>query len=473
MLYNKESGFGKHSQSIPFAGGGQVFVVARTAAAGRQVLQDTFKGDPEGKVRFQTSVDAAINQTTASRGDRIYVAPNHTETFTAAAGFALDVAGVEVIGLGVGNNRPVFTISSTDNAGTITMSGNNTKLHNIVIVCNDDALTNALVVTGDNCDIDIETQDTSSTVEAATMVRLDTANNCKLKIKHLGFTGGNAMVSLVRLDDCDNVRIDVDFYGIATTAVVEMVDVASTNVAVTGKFYLSGTTDLSKDVVDTVTGSTWWVEGFDGAAGAPFSGGSGNAVAIGDLSTIAANLLVPSADVTTNTALRDVIGNKTDASVYVPGTTKSVAAYSKGTADLQEKVAKKTAAVISNGLTLFTIAGGPIQILSLVSVCETANDATASTLQYNVTPTTGVAQTISGASASLANQAAGGSVTLAGTALSTAALLNANGPNLIANPGTIFAPIGTITAVVGAGSTTGTWAHYLRYKPLATGVTVS
>jgi hypothetical protein len=64
-------------------------------------------------------------------------------------------------------------------------------------------------------------------------------------------------------------------------------------------------------------------------------------------------------------------------------------------------------------------------------------------------------------------------VTLAGTALATAALLNANGPNLIANPGTIMVPAGAITAVIGVGSTTGTWRHYIRYKPLAAGVTVS
>ena len=57
--------------------------------------------------------------------------------------------------------------------------------------------------------------------------------------------------------------------------------------------------------------------------------------------------------------------------------------------------------------------------------------------------------------------------------LATAALLNANGLNLIANPGTIFCPIGTIDMVIGVGSTTGTWAQYLRYKPLAVGVTVS
>jgi hypothetical protein len=62
---------------------------------------------------------------------------------------------------------------------------------------------------------------------------------------------------------------------------------------------------------------------------------------------------------------------------------------------------------------------------------------------------------------------------LAGTALATAALYNANGPNLMANPGTIMCPAGTITAVVGVGSTTGTWAHYIRYEPLAVGASVA
>lgn len=136
-------------------------------------------------------------------------------------------------------------------------------------------------------------------------------------------------------------------------------------------------------------------------------------------------------------------------------------------------MALKAAAVMSNGMTLFTCSGGPVRILALVSLCITANDATASTLQYSITPTVGSAQTISGASASLANAAAGASVTLAGTALATAALYNANGPNLIANPGTIFFPVGTLTAVIGVGSTTGTWRHYIRYEPLVSGAVVA
>jgi hypothetical protein len=135
--------------------------------------------------------------------------------------------------------------------------------------------------------------------------------------------------------------------------------------------------------------------------------------------------------------------------------------------------AVKAAATMVNGQTIFTVTGAPILVLGLVSLCITANGATASTLQYSVTPTTGAgAQTISAASGSLANAAAGASVSLLGTALTTAANLNANGPNL-SMTAPIFVPIGAITIVVGVGSTTGTWAHYLYYVPIGPGANVS
>lgn len=125
--------------------------------------------------------------------------------------------------------------------------------------------------------------------------------------------------------------------------------------------------------------------------------------------------------------------------------------------------AVKTAATMVNGQTLFTVTNAPLLILGLVSLCVTANDGTASTLQYSITPTTGAgAQTISAASASLASAAAGASVSLIGTTLGTAALLNANGPNL-GQTVPIFCPLGTITLVIGTGSTTGTWEHHLYY----------
>lgn len=63
------------------------------------------------------TLDAAFAKCTANHGDVIVVMPNHAETITGAGGIAHDVAGVSVIGLGVGNQRPRFLM---DGAATVT-----------------------------------------------------------------------------------------------------------------------------------------------------------------------------------------------------------------------------------------------------------------------------------------------------------------------------------------------------------------
>ena len=128
--------------------------------------------------------------------------------------------------------------------------------------------------------------------------------------------------------------------------------------------------------------------------------------------------------------------------------------------------------VMVNGDVLWTITGGPILIIELLSICVTANDATASTMQYQSVPTVGTATTFSGASATLASATAGTTVRLAPTALSTAPIIvaaSAGGVQLGTNVANrITVQDGTIKLVIGVGSTTGTWKHALRYWPLTT-----
>lgn len=375
------------------------------------------------------TINYAISRCTASKGDVIIVKAGHAETIVAAGGITVDKAGVSIIGLGAGTDRPEISFGTATSASVLITAANVT-IRNIVGISAVDALTNPFHVQAAGCTLDIEWQDPSSALQAVrTVLTTAAGDNLRVTLKTVGITsGGTAPVNAVRLVGCNSGIINLNFYGRASTSVVEFVTTACTNVDVAGYIYNSGVTDGSKNVVDTVTGSTWFAAFEDGAAGQSYSGGSAAALASDDVSAIIT---------------------------------------------VQEKVVNKAAATITNGQTLFTVAGGPIMVIGLTSICVTTNDATASTLQYNATPTVGSATTISGASASLANAAAGASVTLAGTALATAALLSAGGPNLIANPGTIMVPAGVITAVVAIGSTTGTWTHYLRYRPLATGVTVS
>lgn len=477
-MYNKNAGYGNVIGQLPFLGSGKHFIVGDSSTANLDMLKELFGYDPDGTLRYFSTVDAAINECTADAGDMIYVMPGHTETISAASGITSDVAGVSIIGLGSGTERPTFTFSAT--ASTWVVSGASTTIKNIVGVPSIDSVVSGFVVSGASCDLDIEWADASSTVEAVRAVLTTaTADDLKLNLRYLGLTAGNAVVNAVRLVGGSGARINVDFYGVASTAVVEFSTTAVVDCLVTGYMYNSGTTDFTKSVVDTVTGSTWFAAFEDGAAGAGVSGGSGNALAAGDLSAIATAVqttipalhAVPTVDGTADTNMRDVVGRKTDAAAAgAVSATESLMAYAKqnvtNTEFISERVTQiwsTSPAVMADNDRLFTVAGGPIMILELFSICATGNDATASTIVYKITPTIGSEQTISGASASIASAPAGATIALQGTALATAALYNANGPNLIANPGTILCPAGTIDIDVAVGSTTGTWVHVIRY----------
>jgi hypothetical protein len=139
-----------------------------------------------------------------------------------------------------------------------------------------------------------------------------------------------------------------------------------------------------------------------------------------------------------------------------------------------DHVAQTTAAVMSNGLTIFNVFGD-IQITSLVSECVTANNATASTLQYAFTSDNTTATTFSGASTTLASKTAGNVVALSASTLADVPTLSANAAGVVLNTASrgIRLPSGEIKLTIGVGSTTGTWRHYLRYEPLEYGAYVT
>ncbi len=73
------------------------------------------------------TVDYAIGMCTASNGDYIFVMPGHAETVTAA--IAVDVAGISIIGLGNGDNRPTFTL--TGNVPCFNVNADDVRISNM------------------------------------------------------------------------------------------------------------------------------------------------------------------------------------------------------------------------------------------------------------------------------------------------------------------------------------------------------
>lgn len=240
----------------------------------------------------KATLDAAVGLCTASNGDVIYVAPGHAETYsTTGTKVTLDIAGITVVGLGSGTSRPTFTFSHT--GATWVWSAAGVTLQNVLFVTGVDSVVTLCTISGADAKLlDIETRDTTDVEVIDTFI----ATGARLTvIRHLhnGYTGGDANARVWKLNGVARaIFLDCRFITKVTTAVVNFVTTACTGVLVRGcTFLVSSTTDYSKTVVDTITGSTWAVrDAFDVGAGASFSGGSGAALAGDDVSAISAAL---------------------------------------------------------------------------------------------------------------------------------------------------------------------------------------
>lgn len=116
---------------------GKVFFVSNADVLHAQG-QELAGVDQPGGGTFQKpfrTLDFAIGQCTANRGDRIYLMPGHAETYSDATSLNLDVAGIAIIGLGSGSLRPTFTLDTADTA-TIPVSAANIMIANCKFVAN-------------------------------------------------------------------------------------------------------------------------------------------------------------------------------------------------------------------------------------------------------------------------------------------------------------------------------------------------
>lgn len=96
---------------------GKVFIVSASTLKNWEELTEMFPGGPEGKTRVYSTLQGAIDDAEDSGHDVIFIAPEHSETVTAAAGLSIGTTktGLTIIGLGSGNKRPTinFTTATT------------------------------------------------------------------------------------------------------------------------------------------------------------------------------------------------------------------------------------------------------------------------------------------------------------------------------------------------------------------------
>lgn len=220
MNFNLNSGWGKvATNGLPFLGTGRHFFVGDSSTPNLDMIQQLFgyRSDALGTLRFFDDVDEAIGACTAGAGDTIFVLPNHAETITAAGGWAIDVAGVSIVGIGQGENRPIITFG-TNASASITNSAANCRIANLVFKCNVASQNHMLDLTADDfiiedCDFREGTQTGLSFITAdgsdADCDRL-TIRRCKFHAP----TAGNYDNAISLAKDFTGVRIsDCEFYG--------------------------------------------------------------------------------------------------------------------------------------------------------------------------------------------------------------------------------------------------------------------
>lgn len=110
---------------------------------------DTNKGT---HARPFATLDYAIGRCTANNGDVIYLKAGHSETITAAAGVNADVAGVSIVGLGRGSDRPTFNFT-TSTAATFAVAAANVSVSGCLFTSGIANLVKMMPVTGTDCKI--------------------------------------------------------------------------------------------------------------------------------------------------------------------------------------------------------------------------------------------------------------------------------------------------------------------------------
>lgn len=188
------------------------------------------------------TVDYAIGQCTASNGDIIYVLPGHAETLATATGLVLDVAGVKVIGLGYGANRPTFTFSTTDSIVSITAA--NCWLENVRLVGNVDNIVTAISLgaSADGCTLKgIDIVDGATNKEFLVGVAIAAAchdvtiDGCRM----FGLAGG-ATTCIVLAGAANNLIVrNCYLLGTFSTALISATAAASTNLVLHDNFLVN------------------------------------------------------------------------------------------------------------------------------------------------------------------------------------------------------------------------------------------
>ena len=229
--------------ALKMPGGGWA-VVDKSYTPGTTRYVDSTHGDASDTAGYggdtstpYATLDYAIGQCTADTGDIILVSPGHVEDLGAAASVDFDVAGITVVGLGQGSDRPRIDLNATN--AIVSVGANNVHIQNITI-----RPSVADVVIG----MDIEAGVTGTEIESCEWLIGETAATDECLI-HLDIKAGchdtKIQNCIFRSDDGTTPAVGVKLTGASNRVIIRnCIFMAPFSTAA-----INGITTLSEDII--------------------------------------------------------------------------------------------------------------------------------------------------------------------------------------------------------------------------------
>lgn len=202
------------------------------------------------------TIDYAMGLCTAGKGDVIVVLPGHIESVPTASAITCDVAGVAIIGIGFGRNRPRLNWTTATSATVVISAANVTWANFVFDLTGIDAVATGFTISGADCTIaDCEFEVADSGGQAVLGITT-TAGADRLTLTRNNFHGsadaGNT--SVLSIVGGDNIRIiDNDFIAAsgASAGVIANATTDSTNLIIHNNRIANRTASSTKAIVLT------------------------------------------------------------------------------------------------------------------------------------------------------------------------------------------------------------------------------
>jgi hypothetical protein len=251
--FYSEPGYGSPGVGIPTDAttGNVLFVnsVTGTDSAG-------FGFSPDAP--FKTLKYAAETGALANNGDRIYVMPGHVETLATTATIT-PLAGVTIIGMGVGTNRP--KISFTGTAAQIVLSSANIILANVWLDAGIDEVVSAIAISGANVTLD-RVDVVEHAAQQFIQFALVTGTDCVIQnCRHHQSTASASNSLWIQGQGCHRLKVLNNWIFITTTnsassSILETDTSAPVNILIENNIFiqLGGTSTIPINLVTSTTG---------------------------------------------------------------------------------------------------------------------------------------------------------------------------------------------------------------------------